>query len=164
MTLDGVDLVEIEQAALRRRVVFFAEDAHIFDTSILENLRVARGTVDESEARAALASVGLGPWADGLPDGVHTVLASGARDISGGQRRRLLLARAILSSAEILLLDEPAEHLDAEDAAYLQRQLLDSGSGLVDPARTVVVVTHSLPADTAADLVVRIEKNALPTP
>lgn len=164
VTLDGVDLAEIDQAALRRRVAFFAEDAHIFDTSILENLRVARGTVDESEARAALASVGLGEWVDALPNGVDTVLASGARDISGGQRRRLLLARAILSPAEILLLDEPAEHLDAEDAAHLQRQLLDSGSGLVDPARTVVVVTHSLPAGTAADLVVRIEKNALPTP
>lgn len=164
VTLDGVDLAEIEQAALRRRVAFFAEDAHIFDTSILENLRVARGTVDENEARAALASVGLGQWVDALPDGVHTVLASGARDISGGQRRRLLLARALLSPAQILLLDEPAEHLDAEDAAHLQRQLLDAGSGLVDPGRTVVVVTHSLPERTAADLVVRVEKNALPTP
>ena len=163
VTLDGVDLAEIDQAEVRRRIAFFAEDAHIFDTSILENLRVARGTVDEFEARAALASVGLGEWVDALPDGVHTVLTSGARDISGGQRRRLLLARAILSPADILLLDEPAEHLDAEDAAHLQRRLLDAGSGLVDAARTIVVVTHNLPEDTAADLVVRVQKNALPT-
>ncbi len=163
VTLDGVPLAELDPEALRRRVGFFAEDAHIFGTSVLENLRVARGDIDESEASAMLDAVGLGPWIAGLPDGVHTVLDSGARALSGGQRRRLLLARALLSPAQILLLDEPAEHLDADDGARLQRRLLDRNAGLVDPARTVVVVTHQLPPDTAADEVVHVEKNTLPT-
>lgn len=163
VTLDGVPLAELDPEALRRRVGFFAEDAHIFGTSVLENLRVARGDIDEAEASAMLDAVGLGPWIAALPDGVHTVLDSGARALSGGQRRRLLLARALLSPAQILLLDEPAEHLDADDGAQLQRRLLDRNAGLVDPARTVVVVTHQLPPDTAADAVVHVEKNTLPT-
>ncbi len=162
MTLDDVDLADIDPAALRRKIGFFAEDAHLFDTSILENLRVARGDVDEGEALAALGTVGLGEWVDGLPQGVHTVLGAGARTVSGGQRRRLLLARALLSPARILLLDEPTEHLDDESADLMQRLLLDRDARLVGPERTVVVVTHRLPADTAADLVVRVEKNALP--
>ncbi|UYP19599.1 thiol reductant ABC exporter subunit CydC [Rhodococcus sp. Z13] len=162
VTLDGTDLVDVDPDALRRRIGFFAEDAHLFDTSILENLRVARGDIDEDEARTALAAVGLGEWVDGLPDGVHTVLGAGARTVSGGQRRRILLARALLSPAQILLLDEPTEHLDDEAAEQLQRRLLDREAGLVDPDRSVVVVTHRLPCDTAADRVVRVEKNALP--
>ncbi len=163
VTLDGVPLEELEPAALRHRVGFFAEDAHVFGTSVLENLRVARGDVDETEAYSVLEAVGLGPWVAGLPEGVHTVLESGARALSGGQRRRLLLARALLSPARILLLDEPGEHLDADDAARLQRRLLDRDAGLVDPERTVVVVTHQLPSDTAADVVMHVEKNTLPT-
>ncbi|ETT29149.1 hypothetical protein RR21198_5593 [Rhodococcus rhodochrous ATCC 21198] len=62
----------------------------------------------------------------------------------------------------MLLLDEPTEHLDAVDGAQLQRLLLDRDAGFVAPERTVVVVTHQLPGDTAADLVVRLGKNSLP--
>jgi len=164
VTLDGTDLADIEPDALRRRIGFFAEDAHLFDTSILENLRVARGDIDPEEARTLLDAVGLGEWVDGLPEGVDTVLGAGARTVSGGQRRRILLARALASPARILLLDEPTEHLDDETAEHLQRQLLDRDAGLVEPGRSVVVVTHRLPRDTAADLVVRVQKNALPTP
>lgn len=90
----------------------FAEDAHLFDTSILENLRVVRGDVDEDQATQALRRVGLGPWLDALPQGVHTTLIGGAQAVSGGERRRLLLARALLSTAPVVLLDEPTEHLD----------------------------------------------------
>ncbi|MBS9373835.1 thiol reductant ABC exporter subunit CydC [Rhodococcus sp. B50] len=161
VTLDGVDLADIDPGAVRRQIGFFAEDAHLFDTSILENLRVARGDVDEDEAFAALGAVGLREWVDGLPQGVHTVLGAGARTVSGGQRRRILLARALLSPVRILLLDEPTEHLDDESAELLQRLLLDRDARLVGPERSVVLVTHRLPADTAADLVVRVEKNPL---
>ncbi|MEV0947725.1 thiol reductant ABC exporter subunit CydC [Rhodococcus sp. NPDC049939] len=166
--VDGVDLSSVESGALRRNVGFFAEDAHLFDTSVLENLRVARGDIRESEALEVLRAVGLGDWVSGLPEGVDTTLAGGARAVSGGQRRRLLLARAILSPARVLLLDEPTEHLEADEGADLIRRLLAGDGGLVSPQRTVVVVTHQLPENTGADQVIRLEKsqrnNPLPTP
>ncbi|APE33069.1 thiol reductant ABC exporter subunit CydC [Nocardia mangyaensis] len=141
----------------RDGVTFFAEDAHLFGTSILENLRVARGDITDDEAENALRAVGLGPWLDTLPNGVHTGLTAGAAAVSGGQRRRILLARALLAPAHTLLLDEPTEHLAAAEGEQLLRDLLDADSGLVAPDRTVVVVTHQLPTDHHADTVVTVD-------
>lgn len=140
----------------RPRVTFFAEDAHLFGTTVLENLRVARGDITVAEAESALRAVGAGEWLDSLPDGVETDLVGGAAAVSGGQRRRILLARALLSPARVLLLDEPTEHLEADAGAGLLRRLLDESSGLVDRDRTVVVVTHQLPPDAKADTIVRV--------
>ncbi|MFE3025740.1 ATP-binding cassette domain-containing protein [Nocardia tengchongensis] len=137
-------------------VTFFAEDAHLFGTTVLENLRVARGDITATEAETALRAVGAGEWLDSLPEGVDTDLVGGAAAVSGGQRRRMLLARALLSPARVLLLDEPTEHLEAAAGAELLRRLLDESSGLVDRDRTVVVVTHQLPPDTKADTIVRV--------
>ncbi|QIS17487.1 ATP-binding cassette domain-containing protein [Nocardia terpenica] len=141
----------------RPGVTFFAEDAHLFGTTVLENLRVARGDLTAAEAEHALRAVGAGQWLDGLPDGVHTELTGGAAAVSGGQRRRILLARALVSPARVLLLDEPTEHLEAAAGADLLRALLDPGGGLVAPDRTVVVVTHQLPPDHRADTVVTLD-------
>lgn len=144
----------------RPGVTFFAEDAHIFGTTVLENLRVARGDITAAEAENALRAVGAGEWLDSLPDGVDTDLIGGAAAVSGGQRRRILLARALLSPAEVLLLDEPTEHLEAEAGAELLRELLDRDSGPVAPDRTVVVVTHQLPAEHRADTIVEVAANS----
>lgn len=141
------------------QVRFFGEDAHLFGTSVLENLRVARGDLDAETAAAALRTVGLGDWLDALPDGVHTDLPGGAAAVSGGQRRRILLARALVSPARALLLDEPTEHLDAATGAELLRALLDIDSGLVAADRDVVVVTHQLPAGHRAGLVITVDES-----
>ncbi|MGW4842322.1 thiol reductant ABC exporter subunit CydC [Nocardia brasiliensis] len=141
----------------RPGVTFFAEDAHLFGTSVLENLRVGCGDLGVADAEKALRTVGLGEWLDGLADGVHTDLIGGAAAVSGGQRRRILLARALVSPARVLLLDEPTEHLEAGAGAQLLRDLLDAESGLVEPDRTVVVVTHQLPVDQHADVIVRVD-------
>ncbi|MEU8897882.1 ATP-binding cassette domain-containing protein [Nocardia sp. NPDC048505] len=141
----------------RPEVTFFAEDAHLFGTTVLENLRVGRGDITPAEAEIMLRAVGAGEWLDALPEGVHTDLVGGAAAVSGGQRRRILLARALLAPARVLLLDEPTEHIEAEAGEQLLRDLLDPVSGLVDPDRTVVVVTHQLPADHRADTVVRVD-------
>ncbi|GAA4489611.1 thiol reductant ABC exporter subunit CydC [Rhodococcus olei] len=154
VTVNGVPIDDSDPGTLRHEVGFFAEDAHLFDTTLLENLRVARGDLDEQQASTALDAVGLGEWVTSLPEGVHTTLAGGGRSVSGGQRRRLLLARALVSPARVLLLDEPTEHLDAQAGASVLRGLLDRAGGLVDPDRTVVVVTHHLPTGSAADRVV----------
>ena len=124
--------------------VFFAEDAHLFSTTVRDNLLVARGDAGDEELAAALRRCGLGGWLAGLPDGLSTVLVGGAAAVSAGQRRRLLLARALISTAATVLLDEPTEHLDASDAEQILVDLLTPGA-LFAPERTVVVATHQLP-------------------
>ncbi|MBP1049148.1 MULTISPECIES: thiol reductant ABC exporter subunit CydC [Rhodococcus] len=165
--VDSVDVSDIDPAELRRHVGYFAEDAHLFETSVLENLRVARGDLTAEDAEKALAAVGLGDWLSELPDGLDTYLVGGMRAVSGGERRRLLLARAIVSPAEVLLLDEPTEHMDAEAGDQLLRELLSRDATLVDSSRTVVVVTHQLPDGTPADQVICVGKvsveNTLPS-
>ena len=143
--LDGADLSQFEDAELHSTLSFFAEDAHIFGTTVRDNLLVARGDCLDQELTAALAAVGLSEWLASLPDGLSTVLTGGAQAVSAGQRRRLLLARAMVSPARIVLLDEPTEHLDAIDAEQTLRDLLASDSGLMRSDRTVVVATHHLP-------------------
>jgi ATP-binding cassette subfamily C protein CydC len=143
--LDGTELSRFDEDELHRVVSFFAEDAHIFATTVRDNLLVARGDCPDDELTAVLDAVGLGRWLAGLPDGLSAVLTGGTHALSAGQRRRLLLARAVISPARIVLLDEPTEHLDAIDAERVLRDLLGPGSGLIAAQRTVVVATHHLP-------------------
>jgi ATP-binding cassette subfamily C protein CydC len=130
-----------------------AEDAHLFDTTVLENLRVARGDLTEAEAWEALDAVGLGPWLAALPAGLETVVGTGGDAVSGGERRRLLVARALVSRAPVLVIDEPAEHLDPAGADALVRMIL----GLTAHGRTVLVATHHRSALDAADAVLTLD-------
>lgn len=143
--LDDVDVSGLDEADLRSAIGFFAEDAHIFATTVRDNLLVARGDCPDEKLTAALEAVGLQTWIAGLPDGLSTVLTGGAQALSAGQRRRLLLARAVISPAGIVLLDEPTEHLDVTDAEQILRDLLTPETGLFTAQRTVVVATHHLP-------------------
>jgi ATP-binding cassette subfamily C protein CydC len=143
--LDETDLGRFDDDELHRAVSFFAEDAHIFATTVRDNLLVARGDCPDGELTVALDAVGLGGWLASLPEGLSTVLTGGAQALSAGQRRRLLLARAVISPARIVLLDEPTEHLDALDAERILCDLLGPSSVLMSTERTVVVATHHLP-------------------
>ncbi|WP_182111535.1 thiol reductant ABC exporter subunit CydC [Actinotalea sp. JY-7876] len=154
----GRDLAALPRAEAAGVVVVTTEDAHVFDTTVLENLRVARGDVTPAQAGDALAAVGLGAWLAALPDGLDTMLGSGGARVSGGERRRLLVARALLSRAPVLLLDEPAEHLD-DGAAALLTGLLD---GSLAPGRAVVVVTHRSEGLEAADAVLELAGRSAP--
>ncbi|QZA07731.1 thiol reductant ABC exporter subunit CydC [Mycolicibacter heraklionensis] len=148
ISLGGSAPQELSETDLPSAVGFFAEDAHVFATTVRDNLLVARGDCRDDELTAALSRVGLEVWLAGLPDGLATVLAGGAEALSAGQRRRVLLARALLSPARIVLLDEPTEHLDAADADDLLRDVL-AAPGLFGADRTVVVATHHLPDGSA---------------
>lgn len=153
--LDGKEVSYLSRQEVSRSLILTAEDAHIFESSVLENIRVARPDLSPNEAIEVLGRVGLGDWLAQLPQGVHTHLGSDAATISGGERRRLLLARALASPAQYLLLDEPGEHLDSETADTLIRDLLRAGHN-DDPAqsRTVILVTHRLQPLDAADRIV----------
>ncbi|HLS03408.1 MAG TPA: thiol reductant ABC exporter subunit CydC [Actinomycetales bacterium] len=151
------DPAKLHGVARQETVALNLEDAHIFNTTVLENLRVARGDVSPDEARAALAEVGLTQWLAALPRGLDTMLGADATDVSGGERRRLLIARALVSRARILLIDEPAEHLDAEVADALVADLLSlARPGNGTDARIVVLVTHRHAPLAFADRVIEI--------
>ncbi|WP_228374550.1 thiol reductant ABC exporter subunit CydC [Demequina rhizosphaerae] len=150
VTLDGRPSSPADTGTV---VAMTAEDAHVFGTTVLENLRVARGDVTEDEAWDALTLVGLDGWARGLPAGLATELGAGGRSVSGGERRRLLLARAGLAPAPVALVDEPAEHLDDAGADALRAFV----SRMRAEGRTVVLVTHDLSLLDLADSVVSLD-------
>lgn len=150
LTLNGVDYCECSHSQLSHAVSFTPEDAHIFATSVAQNLRCARAGLTDQEAVRLLERAGLGSWVEHLPDGVGTVLGPGATSVSGGERRRLLLARALATPAPIMIVDEPSEHLDPETADRLMRELL---SGYRE--RGVIVITHRItPLDLADEVIV----------
>ena len=121
------------------RALFVAEDGHIFGTTLYENLRVASGDLTATECEAILHEVGLGPWLQGLPAGLQTLLGPNATNISGGERRRLLVARALLSPAQILLIDEPAEHLDEQTADALLETIIRHAKA---QNKILIIATH----------------------
>ena len=134
-------LTSFSPAALASRVSFYAEDAHVFATSLRENIRVVRGDLTDAEIHHALDLAGLGGWVSGLASGLDTILGSGGEDVSGGERRRLLLARAIAHGAPVTILDEPTEHLNLDLAAELMDGILTPGAFFAADA-TVIVITH----------------------
>ncbi|MGJ5805696.1 thiol reductant ABC exporter subunit CydD [Streptomyces europaeiscabiei] len=148
-TLGGVDAHTLDGDAVRRLVGLCAQDAHLFDSSVRENLLLARKSAGEAELRDALARARLLGWADELPDGLDTLIGEQGARLSGGQRQRLALARALLADFPVLVLDEPAEHLDLPTADALTADLLAATEG-----RTTLLITHRLAGLDAVDEVV----------
>ncbi|MGW4273459.1 thiol reductant ABC exporter subunit CydD [Streptomyces seoulensis] len=148
-TLGGVDARSLDGDDVRRLVGLCAQDAHLFDSSVRENLLLAKKDATEPELRGALARARLLDWADSLPDGLDTLVGEHGARLSGGQRQRLALARALLADFPVLLLDEPAEHLDLPTADALTADLLAATEG-----RTTLLVTHRLAGLEAVDEVI----------
>jgi ABC-type transport system involved in cytochrome bd biosynthesis fused ATPase/permease subunit len=137
VTLGGHDLRAYRQEDVRRRIAVAGQDAHIFSTSIAENVRLARPEATDEEIRGALRAAGLLDWADGLPDGLETFAGEAGAQLSGGQRQRLAVARVLLSRAPVLVLDEPTAHLDEATA----RELMDDVFAAAGE-RSVLLITH----------------------
>ncbi|KOU62581.1 ABC transporter [Streptomyces sp. MMG1533] len=151
-TLGGVDAYALDGDDVRRLVGLCAQDAHLFDSSVRENLLLARKDATEDELRDALRRARLLDWADGLPDGLDTLVGEHGARLSGGQRQRLALARALLADFPVLVLDEPAEHLDLPTADALTADLLAATEG-----RTTLLITHRLAGLEAVDEVVVLD-------
>ncbi|WP_078859995.1 thiol reductant ABC exporter subunit CydD [Streptomyces sp. NRRL F-2747] len=155
-TLSGADARTLDGDEVRRMVGLCAQDAHLFDSSVRENLRLARTGASEEQLREALAAARLLEWADGLPDGLDTLVGEHGERISGGQRQRLALARALLADFPVLVLDEPAEHLDLATADALTADLLAATEG-----RTTVLITHRLAGLETVDEVLVLDQGAV---
>jgi ATP-binding cassette, subfamily C, bacterial CydC len=156
--LDGRDLRAYAQADVRRAVGLGGQEAHLFPTSIRENLRVARPDAPDQELWDALERAHCAGWVAALPDGLDTRLGEDGAGVSGGQRQRLGVARALLADVRLLVLDEPAAHLDAEEAAALTRELLETARAA---GVGMLLITHRREGLEAADDVLELRGGRL---
>ncbi len=135
--LGGSDVCGLDRAGIARLAAWAPEHTHVFAADLAANLRLGCPQATDAQLWRALEAVGLGAWARGLPDGLGTRLGTGGRPVSSGEAQRLGTARALVSEAPVLLLDEPTAHLDPRSAAGL----LD-GLAVAAGDRTVLVVAH----------------------
>ncbi|MBK6041535.1 thiol reductant ABC exporter subunit CydD [Streptomyces sp. MBT55] len=150
--LGGVEASALESDTVRRSVGLCAQDAHVFDSTIRENLRLARPGATDDDLRDALSRARLLDWVRALPEGLDTAVGEHGARLSGGQRQRLALARALLADFPVLVLDEPAEHLDLPTADALTADLLAATRG-----RATVLITHRLTGLEAVDEVLVLD-------
>ncbi len=152
VTIDGVDLRDLRQEDVRRTFALAGQEAHVFDSTIRENLRLARPEATDDELHDALRRARLDGWVGTLSEGLDTLVGEEGARLSGGQRQRLVVARALLSDAPVLLLDEPTAHLDEATAEELVADVLDAARD-----RSVLLVTHRPEGLDLVDEVVRLD-------
>jgi ATP-binding cassette subfamily C protein CydC len=137
--LGGTDIATLTGDQLRSRIVCLTQDARLFDDSIAANLRLARPEATPAEMWRALDAAGIGDVVRSLPEGLETRCGEAGARFSGGQARRLALARALLSDAPVLILDEPAAGLDPDTERAFLETLDEATAG-----RTVILIVHRL--------------------
>ncbi|MFC6239614.1 thiol reductant ABC exporter subunit CydC [Longivirga aurantiaca] len=149
--LGDVELRDLRGSDVRTVVGWCPQLPHVFDTSVVENVRLAKPEASDDEVRAALDAVGLGPWLDAQPRGLNTSVGDHGALVSAGQRQRLGVARVLLAGHPVVLLDEPTEHLDEATAEVVAAELLRALTG-----RTVLWVAHRPHGVAALDRTVRL--------
>ena len=152
IAIDGVRLRDADPQAVRRQMGLVSQEAVIFATSVLENVRYGRLDATLDEVRAACESAYADEFVRGLPQGYDTDLGERGVKLSGGQRQRIAIARAILADRPILLLDEATSALDAESERVVQAALDHLTAG-----RTTLVIAHRLATVQRANRIVVME-------
>jgi ABC-type multidrug transport system fused ATPase/permease subunit len=155
VTVDGIDVRELRQEDVRRTFALAGQDAHVFDSSIRENLRLARPDASDADLSEALRRARLDDWIRSLRDGLDTLVGEEGTQLSGGQRQRLVIARALLADAPVLVLDEPTAHLDGPTAESLVADALAAADG-----RSVLLITHRPEGLDLVDSVVTVPEPA----
>lgn len=143
---DDHDIRSLTLESARDCAALVDDRPHVFASTVAENVRLARPDATDDEVHAALEQAHLGSWITTLPHGVATFIGEGHAEVSGGERARLAIARAMLSRREVLVLDEPTAHLDRESADRIATEVLQ-------PGRTVLWITHG---ESGLDLVDRV--------
>ena len=152
VTLAGIELADLEGDDVRRIVGLVEQDAHVFDTSLRENLQLARREATEGELRGAPRRARLLDWVETLPLGLDTAVGEHGARLSGGQRQRLAVARALVADFPILVLDEPGEHLDTATADAVTADIV-----AVTEARSTLLITHRLVGVATMDEVIVLD-------
>jgi len=137
VVIGGRDARELRLEDVRRTFALAGQEAHVFASSIRENLKLGRPDATDDELVDALRLARLADWVESLPDGLDTLVGEEGGQLSGGQRQRLVVARALLADAPVLLLDEPTAHLDPETAEALVADVLEAAGD-----RAVLLITH----------------------
>jgi ATP-binding cassette subfamily C protein CydC len=137
LRLGGEELRELQGDQVRSVVGLLTQESHVFDTSIRENLLLARPGSSDLRLWKALYRARLGEFVDSLPDGLDTMVGEHGARLSGGERQRLAFARLLLADHDVLVLDEPTEHLDEETARALLADLYAAAGN-----RSVLLLTH----------------------
>jgi thiol reductant ABC exporter CydC subunit len=152
-SIGGVDVRRMTRSGMARHLAWLAEETHLFAAPLGDNLRLARPEASDLDCVAALDRVGLGAWYRSLPDGLGTGLGAGGRAVSAGERQRLGMARAVLSGASLLLLDEPTSHLDPWSSPQVLAELMGAAG-----SRTIVVVSHEPGLDGQVHEIVTLDR------
>jgi ATP-binding cassette, subfamily C, bacterial CydC len=151
--LNGCDLNTYRADDVRTVIGGCTQDPHIFDASIRENLLLARPAASDGELAEAARQARLLSWIESLPRGWDTPAGTRGGAVSGGERQRLALARALLAGPDLLILDEPTAHLDPETRAALTADLLDATQG-----RATLLITHELRGLDQVDEIVVLDQ------
>lgn len=156
ITLDNINIVDIVNDDYCKLVTLISQDSYLLDDTIAENVKFFLNASDE-QVTDALYNAGLKEYIEKLPMGIHTKIGENAIQMSGGERQRLSIARAILRGCPILLMDESTSHLDEDTASEIEKILFSLQNV------TVIFVTHQLRRDTInlADEVILLENRNL---
>ena len=149
--LGGTDIARLAAGDVRARIGFLSQATHLFDDTIRANLLLGRPAADEAALWRALDGAEIGEFVRGLPEGLDTWLGEGGARVSGGQGRRIALARTLLSDAPILVLDEPCSGLDAQTEQQFLRTLNSLTEG-----RTLLLIAHRLTGVEQLDRIWRL--------
>jgi thiol reductant ABC exporter CydC subunit len=153
VTLGGAGLASYRADDVRAVIGGCPQDSHIFAGTVRDNLRLARPGASDGELADAAGRARLLPWIRGLPLGWDTRVGAHGTAMSGGERQRLILARALLADPAVLVLDEPTAHLDAETSAALTADLLRLTAG-----RTTLLITHDMAGLECLDEIVVLDQ------
>jgi ABC-type transport system involved in cytochrome bd biosynthesis fused ATPase/permease subunit len=156
VAVGGTDARTLRQDDVRSFVTLDAQDPYLFSTTIRENVRLAQPSADEGAIERALRRAQIWDWIVSLPDGADTYVGEEGTLVSGGERRRIALARTFLADAPVVVLDEPTAHLDPETAERLVDDALHATEG-----RTVLLITHRVEGLDAVGRTLRLSRGRL---
>ena len=156
VSLGGVDLGELDESSLRGRVGFLSQRSVLFQDTLAANLRLGAPAATDTELMRVLEAVGLAEFAQALPNGLESWIGEHGRSLSGGEGRRLALARVLLADFRVLILDEPMAGVDPETATRIAARLERMLAG-----KTVIVLAHDLHFLPHFDHHYQLERDAL---